>query len=439
MKKARNSPYFLLLSILLPAAAPFSSYALTLDIPVNIEIKGAKYSNLIYKGNAGNQSYIIETAGVGFIAKNIALEKTLNSSVDVGLSLKSYSSGASTSAINSPQFQSAINRYPQNNGTLFVDNAYIKIYKFLNKDITATLGRQPFVLGGGITLSDDGLGFPGVLVEFNKPLSSRFKTDIFAFRIWNYTRMVKILGTRINFPAEEGLWQVYTFADYDEVPQTLNGINIKSRTKIFSGLRYFVTKNKINFDGEFILQRGSKNKLSGGEIDYKGYGFLIKGEWPQRMGFLGKVRAHLAYGKSSGNASAALKEDREFFPTFGHKYSAFERSGYGEILGASIYDILPTSSTTNGFPEGISGMRLVNAGITFPYKKAFISADYTVFKGLNNYMGGSLRLGSEFDLKLSYSAGKNIKIKVVYATFNPKWQENLETTKLTSFSIQARF
>lgn len=417
---------------------PQNAHSLTLDIPAEVELKAANYSNLVYEGETNDQSYLAETASLGFTVKNINLEKTLNSTMDMGISLQSYSSGASTNCVNSPQFSNAANRYPQNNGTPFINRAYVKIYDFLNKDMTATLGRQAFVLGRGLALSDDKLGFPGMLIELNS-FPGSLKTDIFAFRAWDYDRMVKIGGFNVNIPTDEGLWQFYNFYDYDGVPRTVNGQSISSRTKIFYGIRYFITHDKISFDGEMAFQRGSKSLSGGGGIDYSARAMALTGEWSQKFFLLGRAKTRLTYAKSSRNSSAQADTEKTFMPTFGLRFDGFERKGLGEILGATAYDILPASGTLNGLPEGMSGMRVVNIGAEFPLKKASFLIDYTIARSVNNYSGGTKKIGNEIDLKLKYKAGENFDFTLVYATFKPEWLEPAETVKLISASLKATF
>ena len=419
-----------------------SVHAVKLDLFSNLEIKAANYSNLISNQTQNKQSYYSENANLGFIIKNIQLEKMRDSSMEVGLVLRSLGTGASTNTVYGQQFSDALGRYPSNNGNLFLSRAYVNIYKFMDKNMTATFGRQEFTLGQGITLADDTLGFPGARLEFNK-LYKSLKGDFFVFRIWDATRFSKIFGGSFYLPSDEGLWQFYYFSENDGCLTQESGFAVNSRTKSFTGIRYFLSRGQLSFDGEFVRQGGKAVKTGGGNIDYTGHAFMMKGSWRQKMGFLGKVKARLAYGKSSGNSSAVTDTNKMFMPTFGHKYKGFERDGYGAIMGASLYDTIQLSSgTANGLPGGVSGLNIINFGMDFPYKKLRLSVDFLKFRAAQNTSsGGSLQIGSEMDIKATYPMGENLSLKAVYATFSPQgvYAPLTKTVKLISFSILGKF
>ena len=425
----------LLSALLLPAAAG----ATKLDLSSNIEIRAAKYQDLPYAGGTNNQSVYSENATLGFVIKGIQLEKTQGSSMDVGIVLQSIGSGASTNTLNSPQFTDAANRLPSANGTPFVHSAYVKIYKFLRPDITATFGRQDFLLGQGITLSGGDLGLPGGRLEIAN-LYRNIKADVFVFRPFKGGRSYKIYGATMYYPGSEGLWQAYHFWEQAGSPYQDILFTAKTTTKKFTGLRYFLSQKQLSFDGEAVMQRGTAKKLAGGEGKYDAYAFMLKGAWNQNMSFFGQSRLRLGYGRSSGNPGTSQDTDKAFFPAMGSKYNGLERRGYGAIAGATLYDMIKTSATANGMPEGTSGLNIINIGADLPYKKLLLSADIYKFRASRNASGGSLQLASEWDLKAAYAMGENLTINAVYAVFSPL---GLYTTskqaKLICGSISAKF
>jgi len=218
------------------------------------------------------------------------------------------------------------------------------------------------------------------------------------------------------------------------------GHNSISRTKKFTGIRYFLNYNQLNFDGEFILQRGSAKEAGGGTTGYTGYAFLIKGLWSQDIAFFGTSKMRLAYGKSSGNSGTVNGKDKVFLPTFGHRFKGIERDGFGEIAGASLYDIIQTSATINGLPNGVSGLNVINLGADLPYKKITLAVDFYKFRAAQNINKGSVQLGSEWDIKAFYPLGEGLRLKAVYAVFNPLGLYTLTTPiKLVSLSLTAKF
>ena len=418
---------------------PMAASATKLDLSSDINIKAANYANLITGGERHGQAVYSENASLGFIIKNIKLEKTENSSMDVGIVLNSVGTGASTSTITAPQFAEAIGRYPDIDGTPFVKEAYIRIYNFLNPRTTATLGRQAFALGQGITLADDGLGLPGARIESDK-FWRNLKGEFFFFRPFEDTDYVKVFGAGIYYPSNEGLWHFYHFWEQGAEPMAELGHNSLSRTKKFTGIRYFLNHKQLNFDGEFILQRGSAKGTGGQTTDYTGYAFLIKGLWNQDIAFFGPSKMRLAYGKSSGNSGDVTDKDKAFMPTFGHRFKGVEREGFGEIAGASLYDILQTSATPNGLPNGVSGLNIINLGADMPYKKLALSVDFYKFRASQNINKESIQIGSEWDLKASYPMGDGLRLKAVYAVFKPmSLYPQTTPIKLVSMSLTAKF
>ncbi len=203
-----------ILPALLAALAAAPAGATKLDLSSTVELKAANYQNLPYGDARNSQSLFSENATLGFIIKDIKLEKTPDSSMDVGIVLQSIGSGASTNTLNTPQFRDAAARLPNANGTPYVRNAYVKIYRFMRSSVTATFGRQDYRLGQGITLSGGDLGLPGGLLEIENAFR-RVKLDLFAFRPYKTNRYLTLLGASAFYPAAEGLWQVYHFWEKD--------------------------------------------------------------------------------------------------------------------------------------------------------------------------------------------------------------------------------
>ncbi|MBU2575355.1 MAG: alginate export family protein [Elusimicrobia bacterium] len=425
--------------LILFALAP-QARATKLDLSSDIDIKAANYTNLITGSRGQGQALYSENAALGFIIKDIKLEKTDNSSMDVGIVLNSVGAGgASTTTLNAAQFREAASRYPHTDGTPYIKEAYIRVYKFLNKKLTATFGRQSFTLGQGITLSDDGLGLPGAHLEAEK-LYRGIKGEAFFFRPYKDSDFVRIYGGGIYYPSNEGLWHLYHFRENGAQAAAEPGHNSVSRTKEFTGVRYFLNYNQLNFDGEFTLQKGASKKTGGGKAEYNGHAFLIKGVWNQKLGLFGPSRMRLVYGKSSGNPGQVSDKDKAFFPTFGHRFKGVEREGYGEIAGASLYDIIQTSDTVNGLPAGVSGLNIINIGADLPYKKLVFSVDFYKFRASQNANGGSTQIGSELDFRAAYSLGDSLRLKAVYAVFNPMGlYPAADSIKLVSLALAAKF
>jgi len=416
-----------------------SAHATKLDLSSLVDLKAANYANLPYKNARNSQALYTENAILGFVIKDIRLEKTLQSTMEVGVVLQSIGAGASSATITAPQFADAAERLPNAEGTPFIREAYVKIHKFIKPNITATFGRQNFLLGQGITLSSDDLGLPGGRLEIAN-LYRGIKTDLFFFRPFNSLSFTNLYGGSASYPGNEGLWQIYHFWQRETGAGRHLVFDTEAQTKKFTGVRYVLTQRLLAFDGEAVIQRGTAQKAGGAATAYGGHAFMLNGSWAQKIGFFGQSKLRLGYGRSSGNPGAGGTTDKAFFPAFGKKYKGLERSGYGEIAGASLYDIIKTSPTANGLPDGVSGMNLIAIGADLAYKQLLISADIYKFRATSNASGGSIQIASEWDIKVTCPLGENLHLTAVYAVFTPlTLYTNPQQAKLVYGAISAKF
>ncbi len=437
MRRARQKTSLALSAAALLALAGAAS-ATKLDLLSNVELKAANYQRLVYGSGSDSQPLFSEDATLGFIIKDIRLEKTQDSTMDVGIVLQSIGQGASTAPITTPQFKDAAALLPSTDGTPYIRNAYVRIHHFLKPNITATFGRQDFTLGQGITLSGDDLGLPGGRLEASNVLG-KLKADLFVFRPFKTDHYYTITGGAAYCPTGEGIWEFYHFWQNDKAPAQDLNFDTLSRTKKFTGVRYFLTRSNLSFDGEAAIERGTSERSGGGTGNYKGEAFMLKGSWTQDIAFFGESRLRLAYGRSSGGTSWNAA-DKAFFPDFGSRYSGLERSGYGAIAGASLYDMIKTSSTLNGLPYGVSGLNIIDIGADLPYKKLVLSADLYKFRASENDNNGSLQIASEWDLKAAYPMGDDLRLTVVYAVLTPLGLYNdAPPSKLVYGAVSAKF
>ena len=96
----------LLAAINAPAAAT------KLDLSADVELKAANYSDLIYGSARNSQGLFTENTRLGFVIKDIRLEKAPQSTMEVGIILQSVGGGTSTAAVTAPQFAEAAARLP---------------------------------------------------------------------------------------------------------------------------------------------------------------------------------------------------------------------------------------------------------------------------------------------------------------------------------------
>ncbi|KAF0126290.1 MAG: hypothetical protein FD189_1026 [Elusimicrobia bacterium] len=413
--------------------------AVKLDIVSDIRVKASSYEDLLYINARNSETIYTEHTSLGFVVKGITLPRRPISTMDLGVVFQSMGTGGASSTIGAPQFQDGAARYSSINGSPFVRNAYVKIYNFGRRGLTATLGRQDFRLGQGITLSSNDQGFPGARLEADSLFG--LKTGLFAFRPYKSTAAYTVFGASLYHPSDEGVWQFYYFRENTASNVTALDYTASSRNRSYTGVRYFMSRSQLEFDGEFVMQGGSGKKTDGTKVEYEGAAFMMKGSWNQPLGFFGSSRFRLAYGRSSGNPHAAGGKDKAFFPSFGSKSDGgLERGGYGAIMGASLYDTIKTSGTVNGMPEGVSGLNVINLGADMPYKRLVLSVDYFKYRASKNINSGNRQLGTELDLAVAWPIDKDLVLKGVYAVFTPGGlYPTDDKSKLISAYVQARF
>lgn len=77
-----------------------------------------------------------------------------------------------------------ITRYPNSNGSLWVQNAYVRLPNIWNNHLALTIGRQPIQWGEGTILSDDDLGFNAIRAQIKSPFRILdFDLDAFTAKI----------------------------------------------------------------------------------------------------------------------------------------------------------------------------------------------------------------------------------------------------------------
>lgn len=416
-----------------------------LDLSSDVQIRALSYGNINFSASEpADHAFIAQNASLGFVVKDIKVEKSRDSSLDVGIVFNAVGVAGSTAPAKAP-FDRIASRYPNTGFMPFIQQAYMRFNRAFDKDITMTLGRQSFALASGMTLSDDGLGFTGARVELPSLLGKGIKTELFAFepmaaQIGQDT--VDLYGASFSVPAE-GLWQFYTFWENDKNAPSKFGTPVKSTLKQFSGVRYSLNYSFFSFDGEAAMQSGkaTPSAPNANEIKFNGTAMLLKGKWTQQMGRLGTGMARIAVGRGSGDDPGTQDIDEAFFPNFGQRYRGIERNGFGAIFGSTLYDSIATSGTVSGLPGTASGVQLFSMGATLPpYRGFYTDIDMYFFKA-DRVVTGSKSIGSEMDIKITYPFGDKFKIQLIYASFSPDdiYPSGTKPVKLLALETSARF
>lgn len=438
-----NFTRLILFAVLAGGALP--ARASKLDLLSSLDLRAVSYKGLNFATvDPFDRSFFYQDASLGFILKDLSIEKEKGgeTAIDLGIVLRGIGIAGSTLPVSEP-FNANSVRNPATNFTPWFQQAYVKIYGLTNSNIALTAGRQPFSLGGGIVMADDGLGFTGIKAEL--PVGKNIKNETFWFEPLSGSGgagSLNVIGTCFEIPSE-GLWQFYATAQNDENTPADIGIPVKRTVSYYTGLRYLLRYSFMSFDGEAVLQRGHATPWNpaAGSIKRSGSAFLLRGRWEQPMGTMGVGTGRLTYGRGSGDHSSSAGEDEGFFPVLGHRTNGLERDGFGDVFGATLFDALGGTRTLNGIPVGKSGISVFGIGATLPpYRGFYLSMDIYFFEAAYVASGGTV-LGSEFDYKAAYNIGERLRFLFSYGTFTPKdaYPSGLSSQSRTAFSITARF
>ncbi|MDD5657426.1 MAG: hypothetical protein PHF00_09260 [Elusimicrobia bacterium] len=445
---------------LLLAAAP--ARAANLDVTASYKMRAVSYENLDLnsdKAFQNNHAFISNDARLGVAVRKIALETRglEETTMDVGVTLHALGLSGSSNTLRTEPFRRAADNYPSANFTPFIENAYLRVYRFMGHAIDTTFGRQNYRLGSGLLLDDDGAGLNGITVGGELPWWS-MKLEGFVFADRNVQQggdsSLTLFGATLNLPSE-GVWQLNQLFERDRGEQQAFGCSfsgmdpalgcrVSKALRSFSSIRYTLNYGPVVFDGEAALQKGAATPTgtvpAPNHITYNGNAEVARAKWKQRLPRLGEGIARMSLARGSGDDSSTPTTDEAFFPSRGHRFNGLERSGFGEFFGATVYDAYGgnySSTSANGLAQGASGIIVVGAGFTPPaYKDVVLDADYYLFQA-DRVHGGSRTLGSEWDLRLRYNVQDRFGVSLTGAWFTAGYASNPAKAKARKYVLEA--
>ncbi len=434
---------FLLISALLFLQ---NIYSAKLDILADLDSSFKSFSNLIDKDKNYNLNYFTQTSELVFTLKNINLEKTENSWMDLQIGFFSTSIQSSSKTINSLYINDLYNFYDRKNSVFIPNKAFIKIHNFLKDNIILSFGKQSYTLSSGMVISDNRKGLNGIKIE----LLNQFYSDtieLFYFRPENYLFEEKpsdnLFGASFYKSFGDGMWQIYFVKEKNDELSKEIFFESKKTNKVFYGISYNLNQNNITYFSDFVLQKGYSINISNKKIKHNAYALNLKALWNMKLPKLGKVDAKFNFIKSSGNSSNSFSENRAFYSPYSLRFNGFERVGAGEIYKAGFFDTHKTTSTLTGINDDLSGFNIYGFGIDIPQKENKISFDYFAYKATNSITKNkSVFLANEYNIKYTINLSKKASFSIIYCSFSPKSTlnpNNLKTTKLFSISIKTGF
>jgi hypothetical protein len=152
---------------------------------------------------------------------------------------------------------------------------------------------------------------------------------------------------------------------------------------------------------------------------------LLSGGLYTRFSKYGPIEVHGLFGLGTGDKGGG-GSDASFHPTYGHRVDGMERSGFGELFGASLYDANASSANPNGLPPGASGIRILGGGVTtHPTSLLSIGIDYFAYDGMEQAnatfqsAAQSSGLGSELDIGIGFAYTNYLTFRGSAAFFSP--------------------
>jgi len=308
-----------------------------------------------------------------------------------------------------------ITRYPNANGGLWLQNAFIRLPKIYQDKAVLTIGRQPIQWGDGLILGDDELGFNAIRLQLKSPWEQLgADLDVFTAKIsegLQTSQDTNLSGALLGIDRDLVRWELMglfensnNLQNYEAGSDTTTTVATKIDRKIF-GARIRTTVKDAYIRAEYYIQNGSVRRLPpsqdiklGGSAYSIGLGAKANTERYGRFGAVGE------YSESSGDDPNTQGQDEAFRPTFASRWSGLERKGWGRYFAATLADaysptspFAPASSTNTGLPPGESGIQSIHIGIeATPWAKWTFTVDYYQYKA-NKSVTGPKDLGTEFD------------------------------------------
>lgn len=328
-------------------------------------------------------------------------------------------------------------RYPNANGSLWVQNAYVRLPNIWKNRIALTFGRQPIQWGEGTILSDDDLGFNAIRAQIKSPFRIiDFDVDVFTAKVTEGLRTpgdTDVSGIQLGTQHELVRWEVMALFERSNSAQNYAmgsetiPVNASRLERNIYGLRARSNLKDAFIKGEVYIQNGNITRSpSSADIKLGGMGYNVGVGGKADVKFLGRFGTVLELQNGSGDDPSTAGEDEAIRPTYASRWSGLERKGMGRYFAAGLTDAYSpsnpfgqVSSVNTGLPAGTSGIQTIHFGLeSTPWAAWTFLIDYFQYKA-QEALGGSKDLGSEIDYGIEYRYSGLVTFKATIATFGP--------------------
>jgi hypothetical protein len=406
-------------AVILLAAGPARGEFTSLNLGMDYRLRGVSVDNNDLD-NATNDRF-------SYYSQNVRayLTSWLNQDVEASLRLQSLNIWGLEGSASAP-----VTRYPKSDGTPFVEEAYIHLPHALWKRVDLVLGRQEIVLGDGLLVSDDDLGFNAIRARAELPWDA--DADAFTAKITEALGAnddFDLYGAVLGLTREHNRWELAWVQERNNAPSPyILGASTATSTKVlrrFYDLRLFGNLKDAYYKAEVALQSGEAKLLSGQEVSIKGSGHKLELGAETDDFKWGRFGVRGVYADGSGDDEGTPGTDEAFRPTFSRRYDGFQRVGYGSHFAATLSDAYDRSAPfaaalpATGLPLGVSGIRTMGLGIFSTQGVLWTgSLDYYAYTSRTK-LAGKNDLGAELDAEVVYRYTGFVTFRLGMAYFFP--------------------
>jgi hypothetical protein len=248
--------------------------------------------------------------------------------VQAGLRVQSVNVWGLEGSTNAPA-----TRYPAADGTPWVEQAYLSMPRLAGNRLALTLGRQSIVVGDGLLVSDDELGFNAIRAQIRLPW--QMGLDMFTAKINEGLETKKnfdLTGVVGSLIRGDNHWDLAWIQETNDAPSNyLLGGSTQTASRVnrtFYDLRLFGDLKDAYYKLELALGKG-KASTQAGDIKIQGQSEKIElGAQTDTVRF-GRFGVKALYASGSGDDPDSTDKDESFRPTFSKRWNGLQREGVG--------------------------------------------------------------------------------------------------------------
>ena len=339
-----------------------------------------------------------------------------------------------------------VTRYPAADGTPWIEQIYVHLPNLAGKHLDLTIGRQPIVIGDGMLVSDDQLGFNAIRAKISLPrglgldlFTAKVKETLSANQDSNLNGAVAALNQGDN--RWELSWINEDTGGPSEYTLGRTTTTASSVKRTFYDLRLFGDLKDAYYKLELAIGKGTA-KVGDQKIAIDGIGEKLELGAQSDTARFGRFGVKALYASGSGDDEGTTDKDESFRPTFAHRWDGLQRAGWGQHFGATLSDAYnpsaPFSSNGTGLPPGASGIKTLGFGIFTVQRVNWTgSIDYYTFDSRVK-VSAKNSLGAELDLGLVYRYTSYLTFSLGDAIFFPGDTYGDSVAKVTRYTADAR-